>query len=73
MSIFELKFKEKKFYFKNEPLSVKMTSVIKKILLKNKSNLPNYLISAELYYPLIKFFLKKWQVHNPKAIKAPIT
>ena len=73
IDIFELKFKEKKSYFKNEPLSVKMTSVIKKILLKNKSNLPNYLISAKLYYPLINFFLKKWKTHNPKAIKVPIT
>jgi hypothetical protein len=71
--IFELKFKEKKFYFKNEPLSVKMISIIKKIILENKSNLPNYLNSTKLYYPLINFFLKKWKTYNPKATKVPIT
>ena len=59
--------------FKNEPVSVKMICIIKKIILENKSNLPNYYNSAKLYYPLINFFLKKWKTYNPKAIKVPIT
>jgi hypothetical protein len=73
IDIFELKFKEKKSYFKNEPLSVKMKNIIENILLKKKSTLPNYSNSAKLYYPLINFFLKKWKTHNPKATKVPIT
>jgi len=72
-SIFELKHNKKSLFFKNEPLSIKMTKVIKKILLKNKSNLPNYQNSTKLYFPLIDFFLKKWQIKFPKSTKVPIT
>ena len=71
--IFELKYNKKSIFFKNDPLSIKMTNIIKKILLKNKSNLPNYINSAKLYYPLIDFFLKKWKNKSPKSIKVPIT
>ena len=71
--IFELKYKNKIFSFKNELLSVKMTSIIKKILQKNKSNLPNYFVSTKLYYPLIEFFLRKWQNFFPESTKVPIT
>lgn len=73
MKHFELKYNEKISFFKNEPLSIKMTNILKKIILKNKSNLPHYSNSSRLYYPLISFFLKKWQVFNPKSIKVPIT
>ena len=44
-----------------------------KILLENKSNLPNYLVSSILYYPLIEYFLRKWQIYNPRSKKVPIT
>ena len=71
--IFELKHRRKTLLFKNDPLSIKMTNIIKKILLKNKSDLPNYLDSSKLYYPLIDFFLKKWQINFPKSIKVSIT
>jgi len=71
--IFELKHNKKTLFFKNDPLSIKMTNIIKKILLKNKSNLPNYLNSTKLYYPLIDFFLKKWRIKFPKSTKVPIT
>jgi hypothetical protein len=50
-----------------------MTNIIKKILLKNKSDLPHYINSAKLYYPLIDFFLKKWKVKFPNSKKVPIT
>lgn len=70
---FELKYKKKTMLFKNQPLSVKMTDTIKKILLSNKSNLPNYLNSAKLYHPLIDFFLEKWRIKFPKSLKVPIT
>ena len=73
MKQFELKYNEKISFFKNEPLSIKMTNILKKIILKNKSHLPHYSNSSRLYYPLISFFLKKWQVFNPKSIKVPIT
>ncbi len=59
--------------FKNQPLSVKMTDTIKKILLTNRSKLPNYLNSTKLYLPLIDFFLKKWRIKFPKSLKVPIT
>ena len=71
--IFELKYNKKTFFFKNDPLSIKMTKTIKKILLTNKSNLPSYLNSTKLYHPLINFFLKKWQIKFPKSTKVPIT
>jgi hypothetical protein len=45
----------------------------KKILLKNKSNLPNYLDTSKFYYPLINFFLKKWQINFLKTIKGSIS
>ena len=70
---FELKFNKKSLYFKNDPLSIKMTNIIKKILLKSKSNLPNYTNSAKLYHPLIEFFLEKWKNKSPKSTKVPIT
>jgi len=73
MNIFELKYNKKTFFFKNDPLSIKMTNIIKKMLLKNKSNLPKYVNSAKLYYPLIDFFLKKWRIYFPKSTKVPIT
>ena len=73
IDVFELKYNKKKKIFKNEPTSIKMTSIIKKILLENKSNLPNYLVSSILYYPLIEYFLRKWQIYNPRSKKAPIT
>ena len=73
MDNFELKFNKKSLYFKNDPLSIKMTNIIKKILLKSKSNLPKYTNSAKLYYPLIDFFLKKWKNKSPKSTKVPIT
>ena len=50
-----------------------MTNIIKKILLKSKSNLPNYFNSSKLYYPLIEYFLKKWRIKSPKSTKVPIT
>lgn len=71
--IFEIKNNKKKLFFKNDPLSIKMTNIIKKILLKNKSDLPYYINSAKLYYPLIDFFLKKWKVKFPNSKKVPIT
>lgn len=70
---FELKYNKKIYFFKNDPLSIKMTKIIKKILLTNKSNLPSYLNSTKLYYPLIDFFLKKWQIKFPKSTRVPIT
>ena len=70
---FELKYNKKIYFFKNDPLSIKMTKIIKKILLTNKSNLPSYLNSTKLYQPLIDFFLKKWQIKFPKSTKVPIT
>lgn len=70
---FELKYNKKTFFFKNNPLSIKMIKIIKKILSTNKSNLPTYLNSTKLYYPLISFFLKKWQIKFPKSTKVPIT
>ncbi len=70
---FELKHNKKKIIFKNEPTSIKMTNIIKKMLLENKSNLPCYLDSSILYYPLIEYFLTKWQVFNPRSKKVPIT
>lgn len=73
MNSFELRYNKQTLFFKNDPLSVKMTSIIKKILLKNKSNLPNYYNSAKLYYPLINFFLEKWKTYSPKSTKVPIT
>ena len=73
MNSFELRYNKQTLFFKNAPLSVKMTNIIKKILLKNKSNLPNYHNSAKLYFPLINFFLKKWKTYNPKSTKVPIT
>ena len=45
----------------------------KKILLKNKSDLPNYLDTSKFYYPLINFFLKKWQINFLKSIKRSIS
>ena len=71
--VFELKHGKRTLLFKNNPLSTKMTNIIKKILLKNKSDLPNYLESSKLYYPLIDFFLRKWQINFPKSIKVLIT
>ena len=71
--VFELKYGSRSLLFKNQLLSIKMTKVIKKILLNNKSNLPNYLNTSKLYYPLIDFFLKKWRTNFPKSIKVPIT
>jgi|TARA_B110000259_G_scaffold96596_1_gene111687 hypothetical protein len=73
VNIFELRYNKKTFFFKNDPLSIKMTKTIKKILLTNKSNLPNYLNSTKLYYPLIDFFLEKWRIKFPKSLKVPIT
>ncbi len=73
INIFELRHNNKTFFFKNDPLSIKMTKTIKKILLTNKSNLPNYLNSTKLYHPLIQFFLEKWRIKYPKSIKVPIT
>ena len=72
-NIFELKHNKKSICFKNDPLSIKMTNIIKKILLKSKSNLPNYFNSSKLYYPLIEYFLKKWRIKSPKSTKVPIT
>jgi len=71
--IFELKYNNKILTFKNNPTSIKMTNIIKRILLKNKSNLPSYINSSKLYYPLIEYFLKKWRIRYPKSIKAQIT
>lgn len=71
--LFELKYNKKVVYFKNNPTSIKMTKIIKKILLKGKSDLPNYLIVTKLYHPLIDFFLKKWVTFFPKSRKVPIT
>jgi hypothetical protein len=70
---YELKYNKQIYFFKNDPLSIKMVKIIKKILLTNKSNLPSYLNSTKLYYPLICFFLKKWQIKFPKSTKVPIT
>ena len=69
----ELNYNNKNLFFKNELLSIKMTRVIKKILLKNESKLPTYQNSSKLYFPLINFFLKKWQTKFPKSRKVPIT
>ncbi len=73
MDTFELKYKNRTLLFKNKPLSIKMENTIKKILLSNRSSLPNYTNSSKLYYPLIEFFLKKWQIKFPKSSKVPIT
>ena len=70
---YELNYNKKIYFFKNDPISIKMTKIIKKILLTNKSNLPSYLNSTRLYHPLISFFLKKWQIKFPKSTKVPIT
>lgn len=69
----ELKYNNKVLIFKNEFTSVKMIKIIKRILLYNKSNLPTYTKSSRLYYPLIEFFLKKWQPNFPNSKKVPIT
>ena len=71
--IFQLRHSKKTSIYLNEPTSVKMTNIIKKILLNNKSELPKYLKSTKLYYPLISYFLKKWQIHLPNSKKVPIT
>lgn len=71
--IFQLRHSKKTSIYSNEPTSVKMTYIIKKILLNKKSELPKYLNSTKLYYPLISYFLKKWQIHLPNSKKVPIT
>ena len=70
---FDLSYKSKKKYFKNELTSIKMKNIIKKILLKESSNLPEYLNSSIIYKPMIKFILEKWQKYKKNSIKAPIT
>ena len=70
---FRIKSKKKKLIFKNEFTSIKMTNIVRKILLTNKSTLPNYKDSSRLYFPLINFFLNKWKKTNLNSKKVPIT
>jgi len=72
-NVIELKFNKKIIKYRNEYLSVKMTKILQQILIKEKSNLPSYKTSSELYFPLIEFFLKKWNNFNKNSIKVPIT
>ena len=65
--------KTKNFFFKNELLSSRMTKTIRYILDKKNVDLPTFKESADLYRPLINFFLKKWRVKNKYSKIVPIT
>lgn len=68
-----VKYKNKMLFYENKLHSVKFINIIKKIILKNKSDLPNYENSSKIYFPLIQFFYKKWKLKFPKSKKVPIT
>ncbi|MDB3959277.1 Gfo/Idh/MocA family oxidoreductase [Candidatus Pelagibacter sp.] len=70
---FDLFYQSKKKYFKNELTSIKMKKIIKKILLKERSNLPKFSNSSIIYMPMVKFFLEKWKTYKKNSTKAPIT
>lgn len=59
-------------YFKNELTSIKMKKKIKKILLKEKSNLPKFSNSSIIYMPMKKFFLEKWKTYEKNSTKTHI-
>ena len=70
---FKIKSKKRELIFKNQFTSIKMTNIVKNILLANKSTLPHYKDSSRLYLPLINFFLNKWKKTNLNSKKVPIT
>ena len=53
--------KSKKIIYRNDFTSIKMTKIIKKILISNQSSLPRYFNSTKLFMPLINFYLEKWR------------
>jgi hypothetical protein len=50
-----------------------MKKIVKNILLKESSNLPEYSKSSIIYKPMIKFLLEKWKKYKKNSIKVPIT
>jgi hypothetical protein len=70
---FDFLYKSKKKFFKNDFTSVKMKKIVKNILLKESSNLPEYSKSSIIYKPMIKFLLEKWKKYKKNSIKVPIT